>query len=144
MCLVDLAQHMWCTGDIPQELGWTVLVLIPKGTTDTRGIGLLDTLWKLVEELIDIRLRASLQMHDVLHRFRARRGTGTAIMRLKLAREIASIYQDPLFLVFLDLMKAYYTVDRDRLLIPLEGYVAGARVCGILETFWDFQKVVPR
>ena len=44
MCLVDIVQHIWSTGEIPQELGWNALVLIPKGSTDTRGIGLLETL----------------------------------------------------------------------------------------------------
>ena len=44
---------MWRTGEITQDLGWTVLVLIPKGTNVTRGIGLLETLWKVVEVLID-------------------------------------------------------------------------------------------
>ena len=34
--------------EIPQELGWTVLVLIPKGTTNKFGIGLLETLLKVV------------------------------------------------------------------------------------------------
>ena len=52
LCLVDIAQHMWSTGEIPQELGLTVLVLIPKGTTNTWGIGLLETLLKVVEALI--------------------------------------------------------------------------------------------
>ena len=37
-----------------------VLILIPKGTTDTRGIGLLETLWKVVEVLINTRLCAIL------------------------------------------------------------------------------------
>ena len=60
MYLVDIVHHMWSTGEIPQELGWTVLVLIPKGTTDTRFVGLLETLWKVVEALIDTRLCASL------------------------------------------------------------------------------------
>ena len=79
MCLVDLVQHMWRTGEIPQELVWMVLILIPKGTTDTRGIGLLETLWKVVEVLIDTCLRASPQMHKTLHRFREKRGTGMGI-----------------------------------------------------------------
>ena len=48
MCLVELVQHMWRMGEIPQELRWTVLVLIPKGTANTRCIVLLDTLWKVV------------------------------------------------------------------------------------------------
>ena len=43
MCLVEIIQHMWRTGDIPQELGLTVFVLMPKGTTDTRVIVLLYT-----------------------------------------------------------------------------------------------------
>ena len=42
MGLVDTVHHMWHTGEIPQELIWTLLVLIPKGTTTTRGIGLLE------------------------------------------------------------------------------------------------------
>ena len=29
--LVDLLQHTWRTGEIPQDLGWTILVLIQNG-----------------------------------------------------------------------------------------------------------------
>ena len=92
-------------------MGWTILVVIPKGTTNTRVIVLLETLWKVVEALIDTHLRASLQMHGVIHGFRAGRRTKTAIIRLNLAKELDSIYQDPLVLVFLDLRKANETVD---------------------------------
>ena len=48
MCLVDIVQHMCLTGNIPQDFRWTILILISKGTTDTLGIGLLETLWKVV------------------------------------------------------------------------------------------------
>ena len=119
MCLVDIVQHMWRTGEILQELGWTVLVLIPKWTIDTRGIGLLETLCKMVETLMDTRLRASLHLHDVFHGLQARRGMGTATIELKLAQEISSVDRYPLFLVFLDLRKAYDTVERDHLLQTL-------------------------
>ena len=121
MCLVDIVQHMWCTGDTLQELGWTFLVIIPKGTTDTQGIGLLETLWKVVEALIDTHLRVSLQFHDVLHGFRSGRGTGMAIMELNLAQELARVDHDPLFLVFLALRKVYSTLDRERFIQTLEG-----------------------
>ena len=67
MCLVDIVQHMWRTEDILQYLEWGVLLLIPKGTKDTRGIGLLYTLCKVVEALIDTRLCASLHFHEFLH-----------------------------------------------------------------------------
>ena len=45
----------------------------------------------------------------------------------------------PLFLVFLNPRKAYDTMDLERLLITLEEYGVGPRLCGLLETFWDRQ-----
>ena len=66
----------------------------------------------MVEALIDTRIRASLHMHNVFCGFKSGRGTETAIMELNLTQDLASIDQDPLFLVFLDLRKAYDTVDR--------------------------------
>ena len=61
------------------------LVLIPNGTTKTRGIGLLETMCKVVETMIYTRLCIILQMQNVLHGFSIRRGKGTVIMELKLA-----------------------------------------------------------
>ena len=122
MCLVDLVRHMWRTEEISQELGWKIIFLITKGITDTIGIRLLETLWKVVEVLINTRLRGILYIHYFLHGFRSMRGTGTAIMELNISQALDSIYQCPLFLVFLELWKAYDTVDRDRLFITLEGY----------------------
>ena len=104
----------------------------------------METLWKVVEELIDTCLRASLQMQDILHRFRDRRGTGTAIMELNIAQDLAVIDQDPLLLVLLDFWKVYDTVDRDHLRIILYGYGAGPWMCGLLENFWELQQMVPR
>ena len=144
MCLVDIIQHMWQTGEIPQDLGWNVLVLIPKWTTYTWGIGLLETLWKLVEALIDTRIIASIQFHDVLHGLWAGRGTEMYIMELKLAQELSRIGNDPLLLVFLDLRKAYNTAERDRLIQTLERYGAGPCMCRILDDLWAHQQVVPR
>ena len=81
MFLADIIQHMWHTGEIMYELGWTVLVIIPKGTTYTRGVVLLETLWKVVDALIDTRLCEILQFHDVLLMFRSGRGKGLAKWR---------------------------------------------------------------
>ena len=65
-------------------------------------------------------------------------------MYLELAKEFASIDHEPPFLVLIDLRKAYDNMDRERLIQTLEGYGAGPRMCGLLETFWAHQKVVPR
>ena len=91
---------------------WNILVLVHKGTRGTRGIVLQDTLCKLVEAIIDTRLRASLQFHDVLHRFRTERGTSMATMELKLAQYVTKINHNPLLLLLIDLRKSYNTVHR--------------------------------
>ena len=92
------------------------MVLIRKVTTDTGGITLLETLWKVVEALIDTCLCASLHFYDVLQGFQFGRGTGMAIMELNLLQEISSIDHNFFLLVFFDLRKAYNTVDRDLLI----------------------------
>ena len=120
------------------------MVIINKGTIDTWGIRLLDILWKVVEALIDTRLCARLQVHDVLYRFRAGICTGTYIMELKFAPKLSSLDRNPVFLVFLDLKKAYDTVKRERLFLTLERYGVRPFLCVLLETFSVHQQVVPR
>ena len=56
-------------GEVPGELGWKIQVLILKENMDTWGIGLLESLWKVVEAIIDTRLRESVHLHNVLHGF---------------------------------------------------------------------------
>ena len=72
--------------------------------------------WKVVEAIIDSNIRVSIHFHEVLYGFQARRGTGTTIMELNIYQELAILDQYSLFLVFLDLRKAYNNVDRGRLI----------------------------
>ena len=72
--------------EISRELGWAILFLIPKGNTDTWGIGLLESLWRVVEAIVDTCLRPSFCLHDILQCFRAGKGTRSAIFELKLAQ----------------------------------------------------------
>ena len=67
--------------------------------------------WNLVETVIDYRIKTVVQFYDVLHGFCAVRGAGTAIMELKIAQELASVDQDPLFLVFLYLINSCNNLD---------------------------------
>ena len=50
--------------------------------------------------------------------------------------------QDPLLLVFLDLLKAYNTVDCGHLMMMLEGYNPGPCMFRLLALFWYQQEVV--
>ena len=107
---------MWDTGSIPTELGWNVLLFIPKGNADTQGIGLLEVVWKVGEAVINTRIKSVVKLHNVLRGVFTGRGTGTTIMELKLFQEFSSVDQDPLFLLLLDIRKEYNNLDRQRLL----------------------------
>ena len=75
---------------------WVIIVILPKGGGDYRGIGLLCPFWKAVEILMDKRFSV-IEFHDCLHGFLAGRGTGTAIMEVKLAQQLAYLEQEPLY-----------------------------------------------
>ena len=92
----------------------------------------------MVEDIIDNRLKLCINLHDVLHELCMGRRTRTSI--LDLIQELASINQESLFLVLLDLHKAYDTLDWGCLLTTLEGYDAGPYMCGILDKFWERQE----
>ena len=47
---------MYQHGEIPEDLGWKILILVAKLNTDTRGIVFLETLWKVVEAIINTHL----------------------------------------------------------------------------------------
>ena len=47
----------------PEGTGWKILVLIPKGNTDTRCIGLMESLCKVVGEIINTCLREIVYIH---------------------------------------------------------------------------------
>ena len=102
---VLLIQTIWERGEIPPQMAWIIIVLLPKGGGDFRGIGLLEPAWKVVEILMDTRLK-SIELYDCLHGFMANRGTGTAIIEVKLTQQLAFLEQCPLFGIFIDLRKA--------------------------------------
>ena len=62
--------------------------------------------------IVNSRLRSSIVLHDVLHGFRQGRGAGTAIIEAKLEQQLAGIVHEPLFQIFIDVRKAYASLDQ--------------------------------
>jgi len=84
---VELVQAVWTHGIIPRQMLWSIVVLIPKGGGDYRGIGLFEPIWKVLERIMDRRLD-TIELHDCLHGCRAHRGSGTGVIEAKLAQHI--------------------------------------------------------
>ena len=65
-------------GTLAEECTWQTVVLITKEKGYFRGVGLFEVLWKAIASLLNRRLTAVISFHDMLHGFRAGRGTRTA------------------------------------------------------------------
>ena len=50
-----MVQTAFRDGDLAEEATWQVVVLIPKGKKDCRGISLVEVMWKLVAAIINCR-----------------------------------------------------------------------------------------
>ena len=89
----------------------------------------------MTEDIIDTCIKKKVTLHDILHGFRVGREMGTDIMEVNLSQDLASVNQDSLFLVFLDLRESYDNMDCGWILKTFEGYGAGLRMRGIMEEF---------
>jgi hypothetical protein len=132
---VQLVQVTWTHGIIHRQLLWSIVVLIPKGGGDFRGIGLLEPCWKVLEQIMDLRL-GSINLHDTLHGCLTQRGTGTACIKAKLAQQLLYLELQPFYGVFLDLKKAFDAMDRERCNMILEGYGVGLRMVRLIQNYW--------
>jgi hypothetical protein len=134
--LAWLVQAVWDKGRIPLQLGWVITVLIPKGGGDYRGIGLLEPIWKVIKRVMDHRLEV-IALHDSLHGFRNRQGTGTTVIKAKLTQQLTHIEQAPFYGTFIDLKKAFGAMDWERCLFILEGHGVGPSMHCLIHYFWD-------
>ena len=140
---VELIQAIWDWGEIPEQMSWMIIVLLPKGGGDFRGIGLLDPFWKVVVKVMVCRL-GSIEFHPCLHGGLPKRGTGTATIEAKLAQQLAWMEQEPLYQVFVDLRKAYDHLDRQRCLAIMTGYGVGPKLLRLQTKFWEQAQMVCR
>ena len=78
-------------------------------------------------EILNRRLTASITYHNFLHGFRAGFRTGTATLEAKLLQQLAALSEEVMYVIFLDLYKAYDALDRSWCIEILEGYGAWPR-----------------
>ena len=120
------------------------MLLLLKGWGDYRVIRLVEVIWKMIINIINAHLRASISIHDALHGFRQVRGIITATLEDKLVQKFVGICHEPLFQVFLDVKKSYNLLNRTRFVEVLWGYGLGANLQRLLNRYWNKQTVVPQ
>jgi hypothetical protein len=113
----------------------------PKIRGDYPGIGLLDPMWTVVEKTMVARM-SCLKLHNCLHGGLPCRGTGTAIIKVKLNQKLAWLDQAPLYQIYLDLKKAYNALNQTWCLEILAGYGMGPNLLHLQRQFWGNAKVV--
>ena len=129
----------------PKVFALGILTLIPKADpTQMRGIALLEVIYKLKAAIINNRMADAIIFHKAIHGFRKGRSTMTATMILKLIMQYAQRTTKPTYYVFLDLKKAYDTMDRKRTLEILKTYGVGPIILGIIGKTWENDTVVPK
>ena len=104
----------------------------------------MEVMWKVVAEILNRRITASITFHNFLHGFRAGRGTGTATHEAKLLQQLAVLREEILYVIFLDLHKAYDALDSSMCLNILEGYGVGPWDFRLLQTYWRRLTMVAR
>ena len=133
--VVELVQTAFRDGDLAEEETWQAVVLIPKGKKDYWGIGLVEVMWKVVAAILNLCFTSSITLHNALHGFRAGRGTDTSTLEAKLLQQLAAWREEVLYVIFLDLTKAYDALDRSRCLEILEGYGVGPNARRLLKNY---------
>jgi hypothetical protein len=107
-----LVKAAWTYGIIPRQLLWIIVILIPKGGGDYRGIRLLEPIWKVIEKAIVHRLDA-IQLHNSLHSCHIKCRMGTAIIEAMLVQQLYYLDLQSFYGVFLDLRKAFNAMDQE-------------------------------
>ena len=51
--VLDVEEQAFVTGKLPKQLTWLLLVITPKPNGVVSGIGMLESVWKLIKKIID-------------------------------------------------------------------------------------------
>ena len=114
--VVRLIQDAFYKCDLTEECTWKTLILIPKGNGESRGIYLVEFLWKTVMGILNCCLMVAIQFHDTLHGLCTDRGTRTTYLESKLIQHLMAMMEEVLYYIFSYIHKGYDNTDCGRCL----------------------------
>ena len=97
---------------------------------------------KVVAAILNIGPTASITFHDFLHGFWAGCGTGTSTLEEKLIQQLATLREEVMYVIFLNLHKVDDSLDRSMCLNILEGYGVVPQAFWLLWIYWSWLRMV--
>ena len=149
--LLELFNHAWNTGTVPEEWSQPTICPIFKNKGDPlecknyRGISLMSHAGKLYERILEKRLRSKVEEKLSKNQcgFRPGRGTVDQIAALCLFLEISWEYAIDQHICFMDLEKAFDRVPSDKMWKVIEGTgISSKLLMAIMSTYKDQQSAV--
>ena len=146
--LYELLRQCWEEGYVPQDMGDANIVTLYKKKGDRsdcnnyRGISLLSVLGKVFARVALQRLQ---QVAERVHPesqcgFRVQRPTTDMLFTLRQLQEKCREQKQPLFIVFVDLTKAFYLVSKEGLFHLLEKIGCPQKLLKVVMSFHDDMK----
>ena len=142
--LLTLMRAVWREGEVFQDWRDAVIVPVPKkgnlqSCDNWRGISLLDVVEKVLGRIIQNRLQvvAETLLADSQCGFRKGRGCVDMIFVARQLMEKAREHGDSLFIMFVDLKKAYDSVPRNALWTVLTKCGVPSTMLSIIRSFHD-------
>ena len=139
----------WTAGDVPQD--WkdaVIIILFKKGSkTDCnnyRGIALMSHIGKILCKILATRLQEYAETLGILPEqqsgFREERSCRDQIYSLRRIQEMSLEQNKPLYICFVDLKKAYDSVDRETLWKVLKKFGVNEKMIQMIRAFHDGMK----
>ena len=145
--LTGLFLQVWDKASVPQDFKDALIVHIYKRKGDRaccddhRGISLLSIAGKILARVLLNRLSAHVDLQEVLPEsqcgFRAGRGTADMIFAARQLQEKCREQHQDLYLIFIDLTKAFDTVNREGLWKILKKIGCPRKFINIIRSFHD-------
>ena len=143
--ILEMFNHIWMTGNIPQTFKHAIIIPIFKSGKDKqtpssyRPISLTSHMGKLLETIINKRLNYHLEENNLLNQkqagFRKNRQTLDQLLALENAIQTSKINGKVLGAIFLDLEKAYDTMWRGGVLKNLKEMKIKGKMYNYIQSF---------
>ena len=145
--LTEMFQQVWRTKEAPQSWKNSIIEVIykNKGSKDEcgnyRGVSLLDHVGKVLLKIVTERLSKYAEAHGLLPEeqsgFRPKRSTVDMLYVVQMLQEFGRVKKVPLYFSFIDLTKAYDTVNRQLLWKVLAKAGIPQELIGLIKAFHD-------